>query len=128
MASQTGLVGRSQVGQVDSRRSGWSGSRRSTPGAEQQPAKVSNSASTTLGQSAAQMGSGNKNRGGFAAGLLAVGAVLTAIGVVGSRSVQAGTCRCPNGALINTDPAGAAFALRTTVRLARRRGHSANRR
>jgi len=109
--SQTGLVGRSQVGQVGQSQVGLVGQSQVNLAAQSssQPG-VSNSASTTLGQSAAQMGPGNKNRGVLVAGLLAVGVVLTAIGVVGSRSVR--KPETPAAARmvrfsINTDPAGA---------------------
>ncbi len=101
--SQVGQVGQSQVGLVAQSQLNLAAQSSSHPG-------VSNSASTTLGQSAAQMGPGNRSRGVLVAGLLAVGVALTAVGVISSRSVRKPEASVATRMVrfsINTDPSGA---------------------
>ncbi len=86
--SQVGMVGQSQVGMVGQSQVGMVGQSQVgvLPGSSSQPG-LSNSAATTLGQSAAQMGP-QKTRGALWAGLLFVGLGVAVVAVVGSRSLR----------------------------------------
>ncbi len=86
--SQVGMVGRSQVGMVGQSQVGMVGQSQVgvLPGSSSQPG-LSNSAATTLGQSAAQMGP-QKSRGALWAGLLVVGLGVAVVGVVGARTMR----------------------------------------
>ena len=79
--SQVGLIGQSQVGAIAQSQIVAAAQSSSQPG-------VSNSASTTLGQSAAQLGPAPKKRGALVAGLLLFGAAVAAVSFVGVRSVR----------------------------------------
>jgi len=111
--SQVGLVGQSQVAPA-----GITGQSQLVSPGSSQPG-VSNSASTTLGQSAAQVGPGQKKRGTLVAALLAAGLALAAIGVIGARSLHKPETPAATRTVrfsINTEPAGARVVRATDHR------------
>ncbi|HNI60512.1 MAG TPA: serine/threonine-protein kinase, partial [Pseudomonadota bacterium] len=86
--SQVGMSGQSQVGMVGQSQVGIGSQSQVAPlpGSSSQPG-LSNSAATTLGQSAAQLGP-QKSRGALWAGLLAVGLGVAAVAFVGARTLR----------------------------------------
>ena len=101
--SQVGMVGQSQVGMVGQSQVGAPAPGSSHPG-------LSNSAATTLGQSAAQVGP-QKGRGALWAGLLVFGLVLAAAGVFGTRALQKPVVTTPVAKMVrfsvDSEPSGA---------------------
>ncbi len=107
--SQVGMVAQSQVGMIAQSQVGLVGQSQLVSPGSSQPG-VSNSASTTLGQSAAQMAPAQKSKLPLVAGLLMLGIAIAAGGFLWTRTahkpepvVAARTVRFS----INTEPAGA---------------------
>ena len=85
--SQVGMVGQSQVGMIAQSQVGLVGQSQLVSPGSSQPG-VSNSASTTLGQSAAQMAPAQKSKLPLIAGLLMVGIAIAAGGFLWTRAAH----------------------------------------